>query len=230
MLTPEGRAVFCEPGPRHSSDPMSQHEMRAYGVIENDIVIQDIWEKAKALGFEDIKLSVFMPQPALCSLDEFETLHSFEAATDILRRVYDAAYKPVYDGLRLFVLLKSAGIRDSRSRDGLQAEVKATLHDEGHTYRIVGTVKNTGGSTWLPSGQEPGAVNVGLALRLPDGTWQQDFKRIQFLQSPAPPDSTRDFGAQIPKDSVGDAEVYVDLVAEHIAWFSFRSGAPVRVK
>ena len=107
---------------------------------------------------EDVKLSAFMLQPTLCSLEEFETLHSFETGADILRRAYETACKPVYDGLRLFVLLKGASIRDSRSRDGLQAEVKAVLYDEGDTYRIVGTVNNTGVSTWRPSGPEPGAV------------------------------------------------------------------------
>jgi len=38
VLRPGGVAGFSEPGPNHSLDPQSQHEMRRYGVPERDLV------------------------------------------------------------------------------------------------------------------------------------------------------------------------------------------------
>lgn len=229
VLTPDGRAVFCEPGPLHSSTPASQLEMRMYDVIENDILIDEVWAKAKQVGFQDIKLSVFGIQPTLCTIDEFSTLQSFEKGRGLLERLYIEAIKPVYDGLRLFVLLKDQADRDSHSRDGLRAKIEAEIQDQGSFYQITGTITNTGTVAWRISGQQPGAVNIGLMRRLADGSWEQDFERISFLTSRAPPESSWTFSCTISKERVGDAELYIDLVSEHIMWFSSRSGPPIRL-
>jgi ubiquinone/menaquinone biosynthesis C-methylase UbiE len=54
VLVPGGRIAFHEPGPHHSKIPVSQYEMRHHGVIENDIVVEDIWAQAQALrGIEE---------------------------------------------------------------------------------------------------------------------------------------------------------------------------------
>ena len=38
---------------------MSQFEMRAYRVVENDIDVHALWRTAQEHGFSDIKLAVF---------------------------------------------------------------------------------------------------------------------------------------------------------------------------
>ena len=43
VLRPGGLAGFSEPGPSHSKDAQSQHEMRRYGVPERDLVLEDVW-------------------------------------------------------------------------------------------------------------------------------------------------------------------------------------------
>src|SRR5204862_533437 len=65
---------FAEPGPRHSRTPLSQFEMRTYGVIENDVDIHAIWRTARTCGFRDLKPAVFHIPPFHVSLDDYEDL------------------------------------------------------------------------------------------------------------------------------------------------------------
>lgn len=230
VLTPEGRAVFSEPGPRHSRTAGAQWEMRTYGVIENDIKIEEIWERARRVGFQRIELALFLRRPVRCTLPEFESLASFDQAREVLQRVYDQGLKPVHDDVRIFSLFKDPETLDSRRSAGLTAEIQATLEDLGGAWRIAGTVRNTGASIWRPSGEAAGDVNIGVILHRPDGTWANDFTRIYYLDTPQAPGETRPFSIDLDKRQVGDAEVYLDLVAEWVAWFRLYSDTMVRVR
>src|SRR3984957_2933185 len=72
VLRPGGIAGFSEPGPNHSKDPQSQHEMRRYMVPERDLVIEDVWRWASESGFSDLSLAVFAPAPQWVPITAFE--------------------------------------------------------------------------------------------------------------------------------------------------------------
>jgi ubiquinone/menaquinone biosynthesis C-methylase UbiE len=72
VLRPGGIAGFSEPGPHHSRDQQSQHEMRRYGVPERDLVVEDVWAAASGSGFTDIQVAVFAPSPTWMSLEKFD--------------------------------------------------------------------------------------------------------------------------------------------------------------
>ncbi len=84
VLAPGGVAGFSEPGPNHSKDAQSQHEMRRYGVPERDLVLEDVWVLAREAGFKDLSVAVFAPSPQWVSLDVFEAFIATapEHATD----------------------------------------------------------------------------------------------------------------------------------------------------
>jgi 2-polyprenyl-3-methyl-5-hydroxy-6-metoxy-1,4-benzoquinol methylase len=71
VLRPGGMAGFSEPGPHHSRDPQSQHEMRRYGVPERDLVLEDVWGWASESGFSELSVAVFAPSPQWVSLEAF---------------------------------------------------------------------------------------------------------------------------------------------------------------
>ncbi|WP_449000626.1 class I SAM-dependent methyltransferase [Myxosarcina sp. GI1(2024)] len=230
VLKRDGIAVFCEPGPQHSLTPASQMEMKNFNVIENDIHIEEIWDIAKKVGFKDIKLSVFTLKPTLCSLSEFQSLRSHQTASDLLHHMYKTSFKPIWSDTRLFVLYKEPKIHDSRWTDGLSAKITASIFDEGSSYLISGRVVNTGWAQWRSSGSETGAVNVGISLMMLNGTYNQDFKRISFLDRPAPQGYEGTFSTRLPKDRVEDAEIYLDLVAEQVTWFDPICNTKLRLK
>jgi SAM-dependent methyltransferase len=65
VLKPGGLVGMSEPGRHHSRTEASQYEMRTYSVIENDFVLEDIWEKAQAVGFADIEICPILRHPML---------------------------------------------------------------------------------------------------------------------------------------------------------------------
>ena len=71
VLRPGGMAGFSEPGPHHSKDAQSQHEMRRYGVPERDLVLEDVWRWAAESGFADLSVAVFAPAPQWVSMSTF---------------------------------------------------------------------------------------------------------------------------------------------------------------
>jgi SAM-dependent methyltransferase len=72
VLRSGGLAGFSEPGPNHSKDPQSQHEMRRYGVPERDLVLEDVWTWSRQAGFDELSVAVFAPSPQWVSLEVFE--------------------------------------------------------------------------------------------------------------------------------------------------------------
>ena len=58
VLKKGGIAGFCEPGLYHSQSAQSQYEMKNYRVLENDIIIPEIFEIAKKCGFTDIEIKL----------------------------------------------------------------------------------------------------------------------------------------------------------------------------
>jgi SAM-dependent methyltransferase len=227
LLAPTGRAVFMEPGPRHSSAESSQSEMRRHGVIENDIRIQDIWAAAQECGFARMEVGLFSVRPLMLPVGRFSALyaHEFEGAAAPApppAATYRDLALPVLEGFRMFVLHRGtdqAERLDSRQREGLQAgiRIRRLSHGAGG-LRLQLRLENTGDADWLPSGIQKGAVNLGLLLLKPDGSLlNRNWKRHRFLQTPLPPGKAAelDFTVQLPPQ----AELSLDLVAEHVRWF-----------
>jgi SAM-dependent methyltransferase len=71
VLRPGGVAGFSEPGPHHSRDAQSQHEMRRYGVPEFDLVLEDVWRWASQARFADLSVAIFTPAPQWVAFDQF---------------------------------------------------------------------------------------------------------------------------------------------------------------
>jgi len=58
ILKPGGIAGFSEPGRYHSRSEQSQHEMRTFGVLENDMILEDIRKMAINVGFTEMVLKL----------------------------------------------------------------------------------------------------------------------------------------------------------------------------
>ncbi|HEV8429106.1 MAG TPA: class I SAM-dependent methyltransferase [Pyrinomonadaceae bacterium] len=157
ILKVGGIAGFSEPGPHHSKSEQSQHEMRTYRTIENDVNVHEIWAAARSAGFTDMRLSVFNADPVTVSLEKFDHLLSGIDTGE----AYLAALRRQMQERRLFFLIKGDTTlpADSRRRDGLHADLEiepsaATIRKQGSVNLKV-RVKNTGQSIWLPTHEEP---------------------------------------------------------------------------
>jgi len=229
VLADDGIAGFAEPGPFHSLSATSQMEMVNYNVIENDIRVEEIWHLAQACGFADIKLSFAMPHQTLVSLDDFNRFLDERSAPDDV--VFTDLNSGTHFNRRNFVLCKSATNEpDSRFVFGLsyRMDLLEVAPANSSTIRLRLVVENTGRATWLPSGFDPGYVNVGIHLKRPDGVLlNHDFARLSISSERVRPGQTIEISGTVPQPGTDDFLLELDLVAEAITWFELVGGNPI---
>jgi SAM-dependent methyltransferase len=231
VLKPGGVAGFAEPGARHSDTPMSQFEMRTYGVVENNIDVHAIWRAARAAGFARIELALFHGPPFHVSLDEYgdflaggQTVERWLTSTRVFLR-----------HVRHFFLHKGGDERaDSRTVRGLSAGIDASLAAParaGEPTTIDVTVANTGSARWLPDTAEHGGVRVGAHLYDEAGTLLE-FNIYGDPFSPAratEPGETVRTRLVVPAQAAGRYRVEVDCVADKVTWFAQVGSKPATV-
>lgn len=233
VLKPGGIAAFAEPGPRHSRTPLSQFEMRTYGVVENDIDIHAIWRTARTCGFRDLKLVVFHGPPFHLSLDDYEDLLAGGPTT----AKWVAATREFLRAVRSFFLFKEGSERvDSRSTTGLACDVAATLVTspvmEGQPIVVDATVTNRGEATWLPSNAPFGGVTAGVHLYDEAGkliTFDFHWERLTDPPREIAPGESVSVRMPLPPQAAGRYLLEVDCVAAGVAWFAQLGSQPAQL-
>ena len=233
LLKPGGIAAFAEPGPRHSRTPLSQFEMRTYGVVENDIDIHAIWRTAQTCGFRDLKLIVFHGPPFHLSLAEFEDLLAGGATC----ATWTSSTRAFLRNVRSFFLYREGSERlDSRSAEGLASEIAATLvtspATEGQPVIIDATATNRGSATWLASNEPVGGVALGVHLYDGNGKLIKldlHWERLTDPPREIAPGETVHVRMSIPAQSTGKYLFEIDCVAQGVAWFAQLGSQPARL-
>ena len=177
VMRPGGLAGFSEPGPHHSKDPQSQHEMRRYGVPEQDLLLEDVWEWAKEAGFADLSVAIFSASPQWVP---FETFNAFlgpgasneKASTRpaLSTRVADRAIHALRprDSTSIDPLL--ARLRracrlavDLSSRESARSVLREVAHLRGQLYnRRMFIMKKAG--TEAPDSREATGLRAAITL------------------------------------------------------------------
>jgi ubiquinone/menaquinone biosynthesis C-methylase UbiE len=216
VLAPGGIAAFSEPGPFHSMGPQAQHEMAAFGVIENDIRVADIRASALAAGFAEMRVAWFSPQSRLMSVEEFDKLAAGRVSGGDARKIVRDIAGDLANIRIFFLYAPGSRTLNSRDRQGLAAALAGNLRYDG--VRLTGrlTATNTGRATWLPSGSDRGAVNVGIQLRAP--TANRDFARVLLSATPIEPGQSASVAIDLPIEQA--VTIAIDLVAEDVEWFA----------
>lgn len=224
VLRPRGIAAFAEPGPRHSTTPQSQYEMRTYGVVEADIDIHALWDTAqKRLGFADLKLAAFNVPPFHVTLAEYDDL----LASGVTFGRWAEQTRTFLNDARTFFLTKAGTEQaDSRRAEGLRAAIEARL--DGAKVHV--TVRNTGKTRWLESHEPYGGVALGAHLYDASGHLVDlDYARAVIPKALEPGDEVT-FDFDLPPLQPGRWIVELDCVAERVAWFAQVGSTPARLE
>jgi hypothetical protein len=227
VLSDSGIAAFSEPGPDHSKDPVSQAELKN-GVLENDIVMEDIWGWADAAGFRRLELTAFPIDRVTFSLENYKRFIAGDADYD---RMVVNPIRSHAAATRTFFLYKEATrILWSTTGRGLAAKLDVKLRTRrfhsGGTIEGEVSIFNNGEATWLPSGEGPGAVNLGFHLKnIQTGEYRLDYGRAAISRSGRTilPGDEVHVRVNIPTPSPGGYELVFDLVSEHVTWFGERT-------
>ncbi|MGE0310863.1 MAG: class I SAM-dependent methyltransferase [Lautropia sp.] len=234
VLDEGGIASFSEPGPRHSLTAESQREMRQHKVIENDVVIEALWDAAQAAGFTDVYFSLQTEAPVRLGYEAFRSMRAQglddESTATLLAHV--ASHNR--DVTFMHLVRGTPERPDSRTRDGLVGELRVAsaestrMPDGSARMRIRLDVRNPSDRTWRRSGAARGCVNLGVHLLDRAGNRvRPDHHRHHFLAADLAPgaSSTTLLEVPIPAD-IDEAVLEIDLVSEHVCWFS-QNGSPV---
>ncbi len=227
VLKDGGVAGFSEPGRFHSQSPQSQHEMRYYKVLENDISVAGIFATARKYGFTDVRVKALADIEI--SLDEYELLTS-QRNRRLLRTIAKQVGNMTAER-SIFFLFKGEYVPDSRSHMGLACSIE-TVKDSysvkaGEDFDIPARVTNTGSARWLTENiQGIGIVRVGTHLYdEKDQLIDYDFTRNDIPARVEPGDTfVANIGVRF--DSPGRYKLAVDMVSELICWFETVGSIP----
>lgn len=218
VLAPGGMAGFSEPGPRHSRTPKSQADMKLFGTVENDIVIDAIARAAEVAGFTRAEVELFEPGPHRVPVEAFQR---FLAGDEEALPAIGARMRAFMAEHHTFFLHKGAPAPlDSRTFSALRAELRV---QPGRGRRMTASIKNTGTAVWLPSTRRVGAVRLGCHLLAADGQClDYEFYRADLTPGrhrPIPPDEAIEIEFEVPAPPPGDYLLEFDLVSEYVCWF-----------
>jgi SAM-dependent methyltransferase len=232
VLRPGGIAAFHEPGPIHSLSPQSQHEMRHFTVIENDIVLDEIEARARRAGFTDIDVAYFTGEFTPLTPEEFLAHRDGAAPPPAMATLFTRT--KLREQTVFFLYRYGKDERTSRQATGLRAELQldpasATIPADT-PFEVTLYARNAGEATWLPTSAGRGAVNVGV--RLETGAGLVEFSRLA-LPEPAgygffPGDEVRVVGT-LPGLPRGRHRLVFDLVSEVVCWFEAVGSSPAKV-
>jgi len=226
-----GIVGFSEPGRGHSQSPQSQYEMRNYQVLENDIVLEDILEEAKAIGFTDVWLKL------VCTpgLDLLWEDYRFMTAK---RRLPDGVRSHLIESNRqgtVFFFAKGSAVPDSRSPVGLAHRLRpsttSVVAKRNEPVSLKVSITNTGTAKWLHENTgDYGVVKVGMHLYDANRTLVDlDFFRSRLVRDVSPGEGVEQ-QVTVTLRERGRYILGVDLVAEKITWFENVGSAPMFIE
>lgn len=221
LLRPGGYVVMSEPGRNHSSTPQAQSEMRQFGVLERDLLVEEIDHMAKEIGFSGVDFAIYNPIPTFYPINHFaDIFNSHKKTVSALTENYMQNHN--------LVRLRKPGneIIDSRRGVGLSASLNFTKLSDGYLISIL----NSGSSNWRPSGTEVGSVNLGISHVEGDGLIRSLGERKFSLGSEIikPGQSISIKISKLELENMGPV-IELDLIAEKVIWFGQLTGQVLRI-
>jgi SAM-dependent methyltransferase len=229
VLKPGGRLVLAEPGEGHADTGPSRFDAEHFGVLENDLHLDDLLRRARDAGFDRALAKPYL-DPKVITM----------SAEDLLRLIDgDHSVYPMHlleehlSTCHVVILLKGAPRYDSRNPRELRARI--TPLKEGPLAAAAGLVaelpvrlENLGDTTWL-SAPDPvgGYVNLGGHLLDGSGGMLQHGFFAQALPRDVAPGEAVELVARLRvPERPGRFRVALDLVDERVVWFE-QAGSPV---
>ena len=215
-----------EPGRYHALAEKSLAEAREFGVLENDVVVEEI----ERLGWEcGLTRTTIVP----LALDESIEVRASELDGFMRARNLRALWQPLCTALvesNFILMYKGDSLPDTRRPRMLAARIVPQAQSDplcvstGQTCRLMVAIENTGDTLWLAdTAGQPGWTRLGIRLHaaddaaaLIDGEWQR-----ASLPSDVAPRDVVTVQVDLPAlHSAGDYLLVFDLVAEGVAWFA----------
>jgi ubiquinone/menaquinone biosynthesis C-methylase UbiE len=257
VLAPDGIAMFSEPGKGHAASPTSVVASQNYGVLENEILIEEFMNACLEAGFADVLLhpiSNIMPLFVL-HRDQWRSWRTFTSsarptrALDKLWRavlefaglgkgtvLFEEAFairllrelEPVIEQHPIVTAHRRPFVRPTRRRDAAALELVAAASAAPSGTRLPMTLSVRNVGTVRWEAGAVDQVRVGVQLLTPEGVvLNRDHSRHQLPGSVAPGETVT-FDVTVPAPAdPGRYAFKIDLVREGVSWFELAGSKPV---
>ena len=229
ILKPHGVVGLSEPGRGHAKSAGSALETGTTGVLERELVLEDIAAAAVAAGFAAARV-VIAPRSPILEIDAL-SLRDFMGGQEFAQ--YWRGLCAALDGHHY--LLLHAGDptpttrRPRRLTSALSADVvRLSQTNAAAPLSLDVTVRNLGDTTWLHA-EGPGWTRLGAHLYRADDTMTLvdfDWVRVSLPRDIAPGDELT-VPISLPVIAPGRYTVMFDLVVEGLTWFAERESPPL---
>ena len=222
VLRDDGVVAMSEPGYGHAAAAHSVAEAES-GVLENELVLEDLAALAAAVGFRETTVVVASP------LVRHE-LPARDLGAFMGGKGFATYWKALCSGLEQhhYILLHKSAAHPTTRRPGrLTARIDIVRGTASH---VDLRVTNIGDTRWLAGEQSgTGWTRVGAHLyreRPPRGCVDFDWYRVDLPHDVEPGDDVT-IRAVLPAiREAGDYVVVFDLVVEGLTWFADRGSSP----
>ncbi len=171
VLKPDGRVVFSEPGAGHSNHPQSRAEMAELGVMERDIVVDELLEACVKAGFAHVSVQPYLYPPPNYDLNTWRRVSSLDGpfqpvasqgkalAKQLLRKGAERIpVRTVREKMR--ALFSAEAVPDNAI---LPLQSWLLLRNSVHIHPLVIAEKETR----LPDSRRPSILNAGIRVLTP---------------------------------------------------------------
>lgn len=220
ILKDGGIVGFSEPGRMHSKTPQSQHEMKNYVVLENDILINEIYDQARSVGFSDIKIKLM--GDVSVSIREYN-FFTHPWMIRLLTRFFPRVVGPLLNKT-IFFLYKGDRVLDSRGHTGLKYEMAVPQNEftgaVNQNIDIPLVIKNSGRAIWLATNfVDIGIVKIGTnLLDVHENIISTNFSR-DTIEKQILPGETLQQSIRVSFPEKGVYRLGIDLLSEDVIWF-----------
>ena len=229
VLRADGVVAMSEPGRGHAAAETSVEEASS-GVLENELVLEDLAALARACGFAAVNVLVASPR-VRCEI----------AATDLGAfmggKGFASYWKSLCSGLEQhhYVLLYKGGAEPTTRRPGRAlARIEAPALVRGRTGAptpLQVRAINIGDTRWLKD--DPGCTRLGAHLYRADEPKQ--LVNFDWFRESLPQDVVPGTRLTLPVllpaiQEPGDYLVVFDLVVEGVMWFADAGSSPASVR
>jgi ubiquinone/menaquinone biosynthesis C-methylase UbiE/glycosyltransferase involved in cell wall biosynthesis len=229
VLRPGGRAVFSEPGSEHSKQPESINMMKQFGVLERDIILSEIYQLAKAVGFQRMVLKPYVsPEHVELDYDQFCLFKEGKRVSAPYLTAQEIAQ--FIERFHPLFYLEKRGERPLTSATArpelLQARIVLnqcpTQVKKGEVIKVVALCQNTGQSLWLSKPRPFGGyITFGVKFLTPAGRLLDDSRGRQPLSQDVAPGGEVEVVTELALEGLeaGRYRLLFDMVNEQIHWF-----------
>ena len=234
VLKADGIVAMSEPGRGHSTSPPSVAETASTGVLEQELVVEDIGESALAAGFAAAHVVADTQVPPV-EID-VRQLRSFMGGRGFAR--YWRNLCAELDGHHYILLFAGDPRPTTAQPKRLQAIIRMAASERdvtttpGRSARLAIDLYNAGDTRWLHTENEAGWTRLGAHLHRADRARSLvdfDWFRLSLPRDVAPDGRVRLEMPLPPIAEAGDYLLVFDLVIEGSAWFAERGSLTLDV-